>query len=449
VLRIDPTLSPDPRDQAGDLVIDNLAAPPADGSAGFRAADTQPGRGLTRDGITEPCHTQLTSFDRRMFAIFQRILRFTAEPLQATPGGQVADLKVIVYRDRDPGVFLAEVSLVDPMGGGRPEPLALRRIRLTLGEGGDGDIDSLILEPAAPFPPEDVFRVLAYPVRPSFGAGGPEVTPLGTIPLQDFGGAFPPNLVAIWDDLLGGTTWTAGLAGGNACGLGTPEELAATPRPIADRELLALAMGSGLTAEQGLYDRLVSDLAAIATEEPDLEDSIFYSFHYNGRSLLLTVADSTGRAIADGDYDAWDCLNAHYGSTGILFVDPIPLDDPRLVVVELSGRYHLETLAPGYADLPGVESAGPFELIVPAVGLPFPSICAQKIDGGTIRYFLEEAPAGLADPFPTYYYESEPGEAPVLVDVYDPVPQVTQPGPPDWLPRVDECHDALRFGDEA
>jgi hypothetical protein len=25
---------------------------------------------------------------------------------------------------------------------------------------------------------------------------------------------------------------------------------------------------------------------------------------------------------------------------------------------------------------------------------------------------------------------------------------VTQPGPPDWLPRVDECHDALRFGDE-
>lgn len=441
VLRIDPTLSTFAGEGAGDLVIDNLASPPGDGAPGFRAADTKPGRGLTAAGLTERCHTRFTGFDRRIFAIFQRVLRFSVEPLAAAPGDPGVDLEVIVYRDRAPGVFVAEVVLVRPSTGEVVEPRADRRIRMTLGET-DGDIDFLVLEPVTTFPPLSDRRVLAHAVRPGFGDRGPEVTPLGTLPLHDLGVPPPPNVLVDWEALLAGTTWAPRIAPDGTCGLGTPEELAATPRADRSTELLALALGSGLTAEQALYDRLVSDLAAIRDARPELGAVDFFSPEYDGKTLLLNVEDeAAGQAMEAGTYDAWDCLNDHYGLESIQPVDPIPRPAWVLVTVRLEGIYHLETLAPDYGDLPGVASASPFTVPPPAAPTgTLPSLCAGDGADGSVHYFFDLPVEGRTQ---VWYFRSEPGQAPVEVGLYEPLLPTL---PPDWLALSDDCYAELRFG---
>lgn len=440
VLRIDPTLSPGASAGAGDLVIDNLSEPVAGDAPGFRPADTKPGRGLTRAGLVDPCHLDLTSFDRRMLAIFQRVLRFSIEPLGPSDA-PIPRLKVIVYRDRDPGTFEAEITPVDPQTGEALKPRADRRISLTLEEAADG-IGSVRMEAASSLLPLGDWFIAAHLARPGFGERGPEIVPLGSMGLQPPTGPVPPSVVVDWRDLLAQTTWSPRIAADGACGLGTPEELAATPRADRNTELLALAMGNGLTAGQALYDRLVSDLAAIRAGQPELESVGFFSPEYDAKTLLLNVGDdATGQAMEAGTYDAWDCLNDHYGLESVHPVDPIPTPSWVLVTVRLEGLYHLERIAPDYAELPGVASASPFTVPPPAAPTgTLPSLCADDLADGTVRYFFDLPMQGDTR---VWYFRSEPGEEPVQVGVYNPMLPTL---PPDWLPLSDDCYGELRFG---
>ena len=446
MLSLDPTLQPRPVRQPGDLVIDNVVEAVGGSSNAFRPADTAPGRGLVASGVTDLCHTRFTSFDRRMFAILQRVLRFTVEPLgDLLPDTRRPDLHVALHRSESPSVFLADVTLVDPEGGTPIDADARRRLNIALTTEPDGEVIGLTLSREA-FPAGSPWFVTAHLARPGFDAGLPTVLPLASLPIHDLPPLpFPPTAEVSWDALLGGTTWAPRSMTGAACGQGTAAEIAATPRFDRNTELLALAMGDGLTADGALFERLFGDLTAIRRLEPELEDVEFFT-QYDAKTLVLTVEDqATAEAIAAGEYDAWDCLNEHYELEFVQPLDPIPRPDPRLIAVQLEGFYHLETIAPDYADLPGISSAVPFTEPPPAAPTgTFRSLCARE-EGDTIHYYLQAVQEGGTGEWAVVYFTSEPAEEPVYHGFYNPHLPISLPETA-WSGEIDPCYDALRFG---
>ena len=134
-------------------------------------------------------------------------------------------------------------------------------------------------------------------------------------------------------------------------GLGTQEDLAATPRDDVEAEMLALAVSSGLTARQQAYERAIVDLAKIRVEAPEISD-VRYRPAHDGKMVLLSANELTIAAIRDGSYDAWQCLNEHYGLVAIEVLEFYPG-----VFVELEGIYETSLIAPEYEGLPGIVSA--------------------------------------------------------------------------------------------
>ena len=94
--------------------------------------------------------------------------------------------------------------------------------------------------------------------------------------------------------------------------LGTPEEIAATPREDVELERLSVEMSGGLTADQAIYDRVTRDIGRIRAFYPETS-SILYDGWINGQTLLLGLDEATRAAIENGTYSAWDCLNDYYG----------------------------------------------------------------------------------------------------------------------------------------
>lgn len=97
---------------------------------------------------------------------------------------------------------------------------------------------------------------------------------------------------------------------------GTSAELAATPRPDPNLELLALTVTNTMTAREDVYQRIVADVSAIRAAEPALAHIRYWAGH-DGQTLSLVVSDATRRQIDEGRYDAWNCLNKRYGAVEI------------------------------------------------------------------------------------------------------------------------------------
>jgi len=96
VLTLDPTLG-----GGESLVINNFVEPQAgETHNGFLANSTKPGRGLIADGLLTPCHNKLTTFDRHVFSILQRVARSIdiSEFLQP-------DTEIAIFRGEDPHVY--------------------------------------------------------------------------------------------------------------------------------------------------------------------------------------------------------------------------------------------------------------------------------------------------------------------------------------------------------
>jgi hypothetical protein len=72
---IDPSLPGNPHPDF--LEINNYVVPAVgEPYNGFLANSTKPGRGLSEDGLLTPCHDKFTDFDRHVFAILERMIRF-------------------------------------------------------------------------------------------------------------------------------------------------------------------------------------------------------------------------------------------------------------------------------------------------------------------------------------------------------------------------------------
>ena len=222
---VDPTLDGGPEGGAfrplapSDLVIDNLASPPAI-RPGNRAATTRPGRGLLEDGITTVCHARLDSIDRRVFSLLERTLRIDVNDPES--GTRFAP-QVALYAARqssdvlpaswglnlggEPPIYGADIYLVDPRTGARlPGRLVLE---LTVWSSAGPEIV---------FPYSLAFRILgvegdlpplagAVALRPPAlpGVEAPAAA-LGVQSVAEADGGGPWVEVP-WDDLLAGTAW--------------------------------------------------------------------------------------------------------------------------------------------------------------------------------------------------------------------------------------------------
>lgn len=108
-LLLNPTLA----DQggAGRLEINNINVTGSNASCSLRRdLDVKPGRGLILAGLTSPCHTELTDFDRFVFEILERTLRVQS------PGDASQDFKVALFRGENNQVYRIDIYPVDVNG---------------------------------------------------------------------------------------------------------------------------------------------------------------------------------------------------------------------------------------------------------------------------------------------------------------------------------------------
>ncbi len=168
-----------------------------------------------------------------------------------------------------------------------------------------------------------------------------------------------------------------------ACGQGTNEEIAATPRPNANVEALALLLGPGITADPAVYARLDADLAQIRTLWPPLAD-VGFLLIWDPSDLIVDLTPSAWAAAKAGQFTEWDCLNRWYGGE----VDHVS-DFGTWAVIRYEGFFHPARIGVDYEALPGVVSASPNGIGYPSAG-SFSDLCVT-IDGTNYDYFFFDA----------------------------------------------------------
>lgn len=409
VVAVDPTLGP-PAETPGpaDLVIDNLE--------GGRAADTKPGRGLTESGLTDLCHTLFTPVDRRVFAILQRALRVEVfDPLRELR----YDTRIALYRAEDPEEYRAAIHLVDPETGELdPTPL-VAHVRVEVDSGGALAGGRLTVpEHVHPDRSETLGRVMI--VEPLFGGVESEYAAAVAYPI---GGPLPAAPETFWNfdwsEVLEETAWNLGPpTATEACGHGTAQEIAATPRANPELEHMALDMGGGLTADPAVYDRVVADVSAIRSSFPELPE-VRYVGRWRPDQLILSVTPAAFRQIEAGAYDAWNCLNTWYE----LEQTDLAEHSDRWLVLTFDGVYDVPVLAADYAALPGIAAAEPN-----GTGADGSELCGS-IEGTTHHYVVRQAsgdcPAGCTREGLTHF-TSAPGQVPEPAGTWtsgDPAPR--------------------------
>jgi len=133
---------------------------------------------------------------------------------------------------------------------------------------------------------------------------------------------------------------------------GDPADLASTPRPDRDAEVLALSVEPSVAvAPQSHYEIVRADLAAIRAIDPSLTEVHVAPMHFDALELwFLGGSRPAWDSIWAGKYRGWDCLNEHYGGSY-----PQPIDGFGFLL-RFDGLYG-EAVRDAYAALPGLEEA--------------------------------------------------------------------------------------------
>lgn len=203
---------------------------------------------------------------------------------------------------------------------------------------------------------------------------------------------------------------------------GTAEQLALTPRTDANLESLALSLSDGIMADDGIYRRLVRDIAAIRTVDPRME-TIKYAAPDNGM-LLVGPASSKQLLIKSGLYTEWDCLNRHFRVTGVTF-------QSDLAILQFNGMYNLNRLGLLYSGLKGVRYASPnarVEFENPASIYVMPDTNGWRyVFGGAQRCRANDIECGA------YYFVVSPDGIVKHVEAWRTPPNNTPELEPYWL----------------
>lgn len=204
--------------------------------------------------------------------------------------------------------------------------------------------------------------------------------------------------------------------------VGTPEEIAQTPRAQYDIEIAALHLDNDLlVARQGTYDRILADVTAIRKTNSAIAStgmllpayiSLGYTYS-SGHSLTLSIDRATYQEMQAGIYTDWDCLNNHYVLVGLDYTDVAGRPDYNVpgvlaVDVHLKGVYNLDKIAALYGRLPGVSSVV-LEKVGPS-GAPFGAstsvMCVDRDSEGVYRYAIETTYGGEIPMYSLSCYES-------------------------------------------
>ncbi len=230
--------------------------------------------------------------------------------------------------------------------------------------------------------------------------GGPSDAETTDIPAADGGGSMGRDA----HDAAAGDGGPKEDVRADSCpgvGLGTPAEIAATPRADVNLERLALIRSPGVTASQSIYDRVVEDVGRIRGLYPQVAHIDFFP-EDDGKGLLLLVDENTFAAMKAGTYDAWDCLHQYYGLETIDFL-------VGFVQLSLKGIYDTRLIAAEYAELPGVTDALPATYAGDG-----PTICLGAKEGEDVwHYVFDDAsgdcPAGCTMHDYTYFTTTTTG----------------------------------------
>jgi hypothetical protein len=129
---------------------------------------------------------------------------------------------------------------------------------------------------------------------------------------------------------------------------GPTSDVAATPRPDHDAEVLALSIDpTRAAAPQARYDVVTADLAAIRALDPSLAQVHVGCAFPNGIAFWFFDDEAVNDALFADDYHAWDCHNAYFHHTQTLRIDGLA------VAIELDGVFG-EAVGQAYAGLPGL-----------------------------------------------------------------------------------------------
>lgn len=182
---------------------------------------------------------------------------------------------------------------------------------------------------------------------------------------------------------------------------GDPEDVAATPRPDRDAEILALELASErFVARTVDYDVVASDLAAIRTLAPELSDVHAECRVPDGYDFWLFMDYEIVDAVFYFMYHAWDCHNVYYGIDYRPFGEGGDVQRFDGVAFRMIVRGVYSPAFPMlYAQLPGFETASIEPYWDPTFGEP----CERSGDAITLDATLDGD--GLLDER-TYRFES-------------------------------------------
>ena len=186
------------------------------------------------------------------------------------------------------------------------------------------------------------------------------------------------DLPTLVPDSLPSAVNTVTLDSGESCSglIGTPAEIASTPRLFRGLELVAMNLDGGpIVASQGTYDRVVTDVTSRAA--PISTGLMPPSGSMSGRTITLTVDDSTFASMQAGTYAAWDCLNSYYG---LMSTDFLTAPNGNILDVVLKGTYNTELILGLYAALPGVVSVLSGEVPSDVARGSYQHICAGRVN---------------------------------------------------------------------
>lgn len=201
---------------------------------------------------------------------------------------------------------------------------------------------------------------------------------------------------------------------------GTPDEIASTPRSDPELELLALELSEQVVAPQSIYERVTRDISQIR-ESYDEVSGISYRPPHDGKSLNVGAADAeTERAIKNGNFQEWECLNRHYEKRDVRHLVEGTFN------VELKGIYDMKLVARDYQKFEGLEYAEPnFR------GGDGPTICGER-RGDVYHYVFDDASGDCRSGCSNHHYHY------FSVDASGAVTEEgewrdEQGNPPDWV----------------
>ena len=151
------------------------------------------------------------------------------------------------------------------------------------------------------------------------------------------------------------TTGGGGTGGAGACagyeGQASLAEIAASPFPNKEAEILAIEASGALVGPKHVYDRVLADLQAIRAANPVLQN-VAAMPSWTADELLVGFDAAGLAAVQAGTYAGWDCANAWYGVTSYDAGSTYAL-------VQFGHRFHIDLLGQEYAMFPNVTSAEP------------------------------------------------------------------------------------------